>query len=322
MLKAAVLMLVVCGWAWSPLVQAESPFPEREIELVIPFGPGGATDILLREIVAEAERALGVPVRIENLPGAGALRGAQYVKEARPDGYTLLASHQTLDLSWLAGEADFSHLAFTPVAMLTQTINIPAVRHDHPLRLASDIPDWVARQQGEVYVGVIPSSTDHFFWLRLLHEAGGDPRQIRWVRYPDTGSQILALLAGELDLAMVNLPSARELFDSGALRPLGVAHEDRLSALPDVPTLIEQGIPMQNVTERGVFAPLGTPDEQVTRLAAAFEQALEVPALQWRIEEELGSLVHFLPPQDYARQLAQRQRELLALASQLRFTHR
>jgi tripartite-type tricarboxylate transporter receptor subunit TctC len=315
----AVTLLVLAAWLLVGQAGAQESFPEHDIRLIIPFGPGGASDRLLRVVAAEAERHLGVAVRVENVPGAGAIRGAQRVKEAVPDGYTLLGSHQTLDLSWLAGEAEFSHRAFAPVAMVTRTINIPAVRHDHPLRSVGELRAWVEQQQGEVYVGVIPHSTDHLFWLQLLREARVARDRVKLVRYPDTGSQVLALAAGELDLAMVNLPSAGRLFASGVLRPLGVAHGERLAALPEVPTLSEQGLQVRHATERGIFAPRGTPPERLAQLADAFGRAVQSPEMMRRIEAEMGSLVSFLPPEEYVAYLAERQAELTALAEGLKF---
>ncbi len=106
-------------------------FPEREIQLIIPYGPGGATDIIFRLIAAEAEQYLGATIVPVNVAGAGATRGSRQVLEAEPDGYTLLGSHDTIALSKLAGMVDYSYDAFEPVALLTQTINIPTSNSDH-----------------------------------------------------------------------------------------------------------------------------------------------------------------------------------------------
>ncbi|MGP9678095.1 hypothetical protein ACT3TC_05530 [Halomonas sp. AOP27-A1-41] len=93
---------------------AENRYPDREITVVIPFGLGGATDVLFRDIFDTAQIYLDQPVLVVNMPGREAMRGAQYVKNASPDGYTLLGSHQTIDLSYLAGLASFSHADFAP----------------------------------------------------------------------------------------------------------------------------------------------------------------------------------------------------------------
>ncbi|MFY0989106.1 Bug family tripartite tricarboxylate transporter substrate binding protein [Halomonas sp. C05BenzN] len=309
-----LVILLSAGQAW-----ASDAYPERDIRLVIPFGPGGATDVLMRTIAREAQPLLGVAIETVNLPGAGATRGSQAVREAEPDGYTLLGSHQTLDLSFLAGVAPYSHEAFAPIALLTRTVNIPAARSGHVVQSADEVADRVQQRPGELRFGMIASSTDHFFWLQFFRETGIAPEQVRLVRYPDTGSQVAALLAGEIDFAMLNLPSGGELFRAGVLRPLGVAHERRLEALPEVPTLREQGIDLVNSTDRGLFAPLETPPEHLRRLAQAFEAALANRALTERIEREFGSLVSFRPLGAYADYLAERHAELAVLADEMPF---
>jgi len=167
--------------------------------------------------------------------------------------------------------------------------------------------------------GVISSSTDHFFWLHFFHQTGIDAQEIAFVHYPDTGSQVAALLAGEIDFAMLNLPSASQLFSSNALTPLGVAGEARLTGLPSTPTLQEQGIDLVNTTNRGVFAPLNTPPERLAILANAFEQALAQPMLARTIEHTHGSLIDYRPLNDYGDYLNHQYTLLKSLSESVAF---
>lgn len=294
-------------------------FPSSDIALVVPFGRGGATDTLFRVIAEQAQRHLNTSIITMNMAGNGATLGSQFVKQADPDGYTLLGSHQTIDLAYIAGLSDYSHDAFAPIALLTRTVNIPATTPGHTLTQASDIAAFVEQHPGELLVGIIPSSTDHFFWLHFFEQAGIAPANIQFVRYPDTGAQVVALLGGELDLAMLNLPSAGTLFERGALVPLGVANDTRLSALPEVPTLSEQGIALINTTDRGLFAPRDTPPERLERLAQAFEQALQQPALVETLQHAHGSYVDFMPREAYGRYLDDRYDQLQRLADTMGF---
>ncbi len=294
-------------------------FPQREIQLVIPFGPGGATDIIFRLIAAEAEQHLGATIVPVNMAGAGATRGSRHVIDAEPDGYTILGSHDTIALSKLAGMVDYSYEAFEPVALLTQTINIPATNANHPVESADGIADYVRENPGDVRFSIIPSSTDHFFWAQFFEAAGIDMADVRLVGYPDTGEQVSALLAQEIDFAMLNLPAGGTYFEQGSFRPLGVAHDERLEALAETPTLIELGIELEHATSRGIFAPKGTPQERVDLIAEAFGRALESEELRNRIESEFGSIVRFLPGEEYRAFLNENEAALAGVAQSIGF---
>tara|TARA_R110000824_G_scaffold401651_1_gene613420 strand:- start:34854 stop:35846 length:993 start_codon:yes stop_codon:yes gene_type:complete len=317
-LKTAIATLgLASGLAMTTTAQAD--YPEQDIRLIIPYGPGGATDILFRLISQEAEKTLGESIVPVNMAGAGATLGSRNVKDADPDGYTLLGSHDTIALSKLAGTVDYSFDAFEPIALLTQTINIPTAHANHPVQSADEIADYVSENPGQVRFSMIPSSTDHFFWAQFFQEAGIDMADVRLVGYPDTGEQVSALMAEEVDFAMFNLPSGGAFFEDGTFRALGIAHPERLDSMPDVPTLREQGIEMDHSTSRGIFAPKGTPQEVVDTIANAYEQALENEEVQSRIENEFGSVVRFLAGEDYQAFLDENEAALSAAAENIDF---
>ncbi|WP_241524568.1 Bug family tripartite tricarboxylate transporter substrate binding protein [Vreelandella sulfidaeris] len=317
-LKTAIAAIgLASGLAMTTTAQAD--YPEQDVRLIIPYGPGGATDILFRLISQEAEKTLGEAIVPVNMAGAGATLGSRNVKDADPDGYTLLGSHDTIALSKLAGTVDYSFDAFEPIALLTQTINIPTAHANHPVQSAEEIADYVSENPGQVRFSMIPSSTDHFFWAQFFQEAGIDMADVRLVGYPDTGEQVSALMAEEVDFAMFNLPSGGAFFEDGTFRALGIAHPERLDSMPDVPTLREQGIEMDHSTSRGVFAPKGTPQEVVDTIANAYEQALENEEVQSRIENEFGSVVRFLAGEDYQAFLDENEAALSAAAENIDF---
>jgi tripartite-type tricarboxylate transporter receptor subunit TctC len=317
-LKTAIAAIgLASGLAMTTTAQAD--YPEQDIRLIIPYGPGGATDILFRLISQEAEKTLGESIVPVNMAGAGATLGSRNVKDADPDGYTLLGSHDTIALSKLAGTVDYSFDAFEPIALLTQTINIPTAHANHPVQSADEIADYVSENPGQVRFSMIPSSTDHFFWAQFFQEAGIDMADVRLVGYPDTGEQVSALMAEEVDFAMFNLPSGGAFFEDGTFRALGIAHPERLDSMPDVPTLREQGIEMDHSTSRGIFAPKGTPQEVLDTIANAYEQALENEEVQSRIENEFGSVVRFLAGEDYQAFLDENEAALSAAAENIDF---
>ncbi|WP_181869914.1 tripartite tricarboxylate transporter substrate binding protein [Halomonas sp. DQ26W] len=298
---------------------AQADYPEQDIRLIIPYGPGGATDIIFRLISQEAEQYLGESIVPVNMAGAGATLGSRNVKDANPDGYTLLGSHDTIALSKLAGTVDYSFDAFEPIALLTQTINIPTAHANHEVQSANEIADYVRENPGQVRFSMIPSSTDHFFWAQFFQEAGIDMADVRLVGYPDTGEQVSALMAEEIDFAMFNLPSGGSFFENDTFRALGIAHPERLDSMPDVATLRELGIAMDHSTSRGIFAPKGTPQEVLDTIAEAYGQALENETVRSRIENEFGSVVRFLAGDDYLEFLDDNEAALSAAAENIDF---
>lgn len=298
---------------------AQADYPEQDIRLIIPYGPGGATDIIFRLISQEAEQYLGESIVPVNMAGAGATLGSRNVKDASPDGYTLLGSHDTIALSKLAGTVDYSYDAFEPIALLTQTINIPTAHANHEVQSADEIADYVRENPGQVRFSMIPSSTDHFFWAQFFQEAGIDMADVRLVGYPDTGEQVSALMAEEIDFAMFNLPSGGSFFENDTFRALGIAHPERLESMPDVATLRELGIAMDHSTSRGIFAPKGTPQEVLDTIAEAYGQALENEEVKSRIENEFGSVVRFLAGDDYLEFLDENEAALSAAAENIDF---
>ncbi|MCB8887813.1 Bug family tripartite tricarboxylate transporter substrate binding protein [Vreelandella malpeensis] len=307
----------LAGLSFSAAVQAD--YPEQDIRLIIPFGPGGATDIIFRLVSQEAEQHLGESIVPVNMAGAGATLGSRNVKDAPANGYTLLGSHDTIALSNLAGMVDYSYDAFEPVALLTQTINIATTYAGHEVQSADEIAAYVSEHPGQVHFSMIPSSTDHFFWAQFFEEAGIDMADVRLVGYPDTGEQVSALMAKEVDFAMFNLPSGGAFFEDGSFRALGIAHPERLQSMPEVATLREQGIEMDHSTSRGIFAPKGTPQDIVDQIATAYGQALENDDLQSRIENEFGSVVRYLAGDDYQQFLDDNQRALSDAAANIDF---
>ncbi|WP_018917663.1 tripartite tricarboxylate transporter substrate binding protein [Vreelandella zhanjiangensis] len=308
-----IFLLIMAG------AVADEHYPQREITLVIPFGLGGASDVLFRDIFETAQTYLGQPVLVVNMPGQGAMRGAQYVKDAAPDGYTLLGSHQTIDLSYLAGLASFSHADFAPVSLLVRTVNIPATYAGHAAQQASDIEALINASSKPLMFGAITNSTDHLFWLEFFDKNDISLSDIQLVRFPDTPSQVEALLAQEIDFAMLNLPSAGALFASGALVPLAVAGSERLPGLPDVLTLREQGIDLVHTTDRGIFAPVGTPPQTLATLADALAYALASAPLRYRITHEYGSLIDYRTLGTYGGYLDEQFHELVPLIERVHF---
>ncbi|MFO8141678.1 MAG: tripartite tricarboxylate transporter substrate binding protein [Marinobacter sp.] len=314
----SALLASVAGAVLPSVAAAE--YPENEVEIVIPYGPGGATDVLFRLISKEAEKHFGEAIVPVNMAGAGATRGSRHVKDAEPDGYTILGSHDTIALSNLAGMVDYSYDAFEPVILLTQTINIVSGGEDPVVSSAAELPDYIENNPGELAISMIPSSTDHFFWASFFETTGIDMDDIRFIGYPDTGEQVSAVLGGDIDFALFNMPSAGSQFEAGTLTPLAIGAEQRIDALPNTPTLIEESIDLTTATSRGVFVPKDTPQEVIDAIADAYEAALQDEELVSKIENEFGSIVNVKRGDDYLEFLSNNEATLARAAESMDFS--
>lgn len=312
------LFLTACGEEGE--IEADENFPDRDIEMVIPFGPGGATDAIFRIIAEEAEEYLGVSIVPTNMDGGGSTIGSRYVKDSSPDGYTILASHDTIATNYLSGTADYSFDAFEPISLLTETPNIPSVNSDSDMETALDVVQYIEEQPGVVSVGMIPGSTDHFFMAQFMQINEIDEEKVNLIGYADTGSQVEALLANDIEFSMLNIPSGRSYFEAGSLRPVGIAGEDRLEEhLPETPTLIELGIEFTHSTNRGIWAPEGTPEEHIDIISQAFESALQNEDVIDQINNQLGSVAKHLPPEEFEEYLVNLEEELNEVAQNIDF---
>ncbi|MFZ7103028.1 MAG: Bug family tripartite tricarboxylate transporter substrate binding protein [Peptococcaceae bacterium] len=295
---------------------ASNDYPQQQIKMIIPYGPGGATDIIFRRIAAAAEKHLGQNIVPVNMQGASSTIGSREVKDAKPDGYTILASHDVIATAYLTGVVDYSFEAFDPIALLTQTPNIAAVHKDSGWKDLKDLVGYIQAHPGEVKWGITPGSTSHFFAANMLKKAGLTAEDVRMIGYQGTGPATNALLAKEIEGTMLNYTSGKGYFDDGTFIPLGVAHDERLAEIPDVPTFIEQDINMLDSTSRGIFAPEGTPEEILMKIEEAFQKALEEPEVKKDIEA-LGSLIKFKPHNEYKDFVTELQEEYTELAKDM-----
>ncbi|MGI6783281.1 MAG: Bug family tripartite tricarboxylate transporter substrate binding protein [Aminivibrio sp.] len=273
-------------------------YPDKPIKLVIPYPPGGATDIIYRIVAEYAQQELGQPIAVINMGGASGTIGSRNVKDSAPDGYTILGSHDVIATAYYSQVVDYAFDAFEPVCLLTSTPNIATTNSREPWQNMSELLKDATSRPGEIVWSVTLGSTDHFFLMGLLDAAGLTTDVLRIAGYDGTGPQITALLGGHTNACMTNVTSGYSYVKSGDLRFLGVAHPTRMSHIPDVPTMRELGIPFDHGTNRGVFLPKGTPVEIINKLAGVFEKVLQHPDVQKKIND-LGTIVNFIGPAEY-----------------------
>ena len=269
---------------------ASAAWPAKEIKLIIPFTPGGATDAIFRVTASGAEKVLGQTLVPVNMGGAGGSKGARFVKESKPDGYTILAGHDFLFTTYYGGLADFNYDAFEPVCLLTMTPNILAVHKDAPFNTFQEMVAYAKANPGKLSLTYSPASTGTLFFETLFETAKVDINLFRIVSINGTGPQVTNLLGKHVDLVMGNIPSIFEFVKDGRLKMLGVSHDKRLELIPDVPTFKELGMDFSFAVNRFIFVPKGTPREHIAALEKAYAISAKDPEVIKKIDD-LGTLV-------------------------------
>ena len=271
--------------------------PCNTAKLVVPWGPGGGTDLVFRTFVdAINKNGLDPQIQVVNIGGQGGNKGAKVVQKSKNDGCTLLGIHQSAITSYFSGRVDFSVDAFTPVALLTRTPAIFGANTDVPFNNLEELIAAAKAAPNTITAGGTLGSTSHFVFL-LLEEAAGI--KFKHVSYDGTRQRMTALLAKNIQVGEINLASAKKYIQTNQLKALGITTSVRNSEIPNVATVQEQGVDMIFGTDRGVVLPLGASPDVVAHYAEAFKKAAADPAVIEAMAVK-GTQVNYLGPKDYA----------------------
>jgi tripartite-type tricarboxylate transporter receptor subunit TctC len=286
---AAVLGLGLC--AVSPA--SAQPYPAHPITIVVPFAPGGATDVLPRMLGERLREALGQSVIIENVSGAGGTVGLGRVARAAPDGYTLVSGNWSTFVSNGAIYTLPYDLVqdFDPVVLLPSNSHLVAARKTLPASNLSELVTWLKDNQDKVSMATAGVGTGSHFAAVLLQSLTGTMFPL--VHYRGGGPVLQDLLSGQVDLmtnqAAVFLPQAR----AGSIKVFAVLAKERLVQAPEIPTADEAGLPGFHLSVwNGFWAPKGTPRDVIAKLNAAVVDILAKPELRQRLID----LAYEIPP--------------------------
>lgn len=298
----------------------QDDFPSKNIEMVIPYPPGGGSDVLFRLMATYASEELPVTITPTNVEGASATVGSRQVKDADPDGYTILASHQVVAAAYHNEIVDYGFDAFEPIALGTTTPHLPSISaefaQEHGIEDLQDFLNYVEANPNTVNWGFTTGSEDHYSIAAILDAAGLDTGILNYVNYDGTGPQYAGLVAGEVQGMTGDYASAEGYIEDGKLLPLGIVAEERDPNLPDLPTVQEQGVDYALTVDRGFFAPVGTPQEHIEILAESFEKAINNVDFQAEVEN-LGSYASYLGPEDYQAHLDELDAAMASLAEEM-----
>ena len=265
---------------------AHAAFPDKPIRLVVPFAPGGGTDLIARTLGADMAQTLGQPVIIENKPGAGTIIGTDAVAKSPPDGYTLVVATfaHAINPSLQPKLPFATDTAFAPVILLGRGPNVLVVRTDSPYKSVGDVIA-AARAKGSklTYASQGNGTSAHLAGEMFTNLA---KVELTHVPYRGAGPAITDLIGGQVDLFFGTAAAVSTFVDSGKLRALAVTTPQRSPALKDVPAIAET-VPGDVVESwYGLYAPAGTPADVIAKLNAAAAKAARTPAFSKKVEQE------------------------------------
>lgn len=296
----------VASVAASALAQralAQQDYPARTVSILVPYAPGGTTDIIARLAAPNLSAALGKPFVVENRPGASGALAMGHVAKAAPDGHTLLANEITQSVL----PALYPNLGFDPIRDLVPVSLIaetPVVLVAHPKVQANTLPeliDFAKKHPGKLNFGSGGSGSGPHLAGELLKVVAGV--SIVHIPYRGSGPAIADLLGGNIDLLMSAAPTVEPHVRSGKLKALAVAGKQRVPSMPAVPTAAQAGLPQWDFSIWfGLAAPRGTPDEVLATLSREVAKMVAKPDVRERLvavgAEPVGST-----PAEYARRI-------------------
>jgi len=280
-------ILFACTIIFSGAAYAADAYPNKPITLIVPFPPGGTTDIVARVFADNLGRELGQVVIVENRAGAGGAIGANAVAKAAPDGYTLgIATISTHAVNAACNpQLQYDPIAnFAPISNLARTPNVLTVTNNFPAKDFKQLLDLIKKNPGKYnYASSGICSVLHMMGEQFKAATG---TSITHMPYRGAGPALIDLIGGQVEMMFDNLPSSMGHIQSGKIRAMAVAWPKRVEGLPNVPTFAELGVPQVNDPAwYGLVAPAKTPEAVIGKLNAAANKVAAMPSVKENLKK-------------------------------------
>jgi tripartite-type tricarboxylate transporter receptor subunit TctC len=280
---------------------AAQAYPSKPIRIIVPYAPGGFTDIVARLVARQMTERLGQPVVVENRAGASTIIGAEYVARAAPDGYTLLmAVTTTLSTNpHLFKKLPYKASDFEPIALAGMT---PFVMSAHPSVPANNLKELIELDKarpGTLNVATLGAGGSSQLVGAMFSAVTGI--KMTEVNYKGAGPALADVVAGHVQFFFDGIATSAPLYRTGQLKGIGITSDTRSPAYPSLPTFVEQGLPnMKAYSWYGLLAPAGTPAPVITLLNSAMNEALQVPDVKARIAAD-GAQAPIMSPREFGK---------------------
>ncbi len=288
---AAVALLCLGSHAF-----AASSYPDRPVKLIVPWAAGGDTDSIYRVFAPLMQKYLGQPVVVTDVKGASGTVGEREAANAKPDGYTLFAAHDSVLSTYYGGLTDIRwDKAFDSVCLVSSTPSVVTASSKTPYDTFKEMVTYAKAHPDQVKVGASLGSTSQYS-MALMAKAAGI--KVKYVPYDGTAPRMNALLGGHIDLGDSNLTQGSKV-KAGQLKFLAIMSEKRNLQISDVPTLKELGYDVEYAVNRGLMAPEGTPRAIEAKLGEACAKAAKEPSFAQAMKLQ-GTEVRYMNAKDYA----------------------
>ena len=277
-------------------------YPNRTIKMIIPFAPGGGSDTLGRVLAEKMGNELGASVIVENKPGASSIIGTDAVAKAAPDGYTLLLTNSAITSNPTFFKLPFDTQSLSAITKVANAPQLLVANPAAPFKNLKELLAYAKANPGKVTIGTAGAGQISHLAAELLEKSSGT--EMTMVHYKGSGGALADLLGGQINMSFGTAPGLMQFIRSGKVIPIAVSSGQRMSALPNVPSIAEV-LPGYDINNWfGIFAPPQTPKPIVDRIYQAVNKALASPELSKKFGEE-GFDIVAIPPDKFEKTFKQ-----------------
>lgn len=292
-----MLLVVLCP----VLFVNAAEFPTKEVQIIVPYSAGGATDLIFRAIAASTDKYLGKAVVVVNKAGGGGAVGYTEGAQAKPDGYTLTAAITPLTILPHQVKTSFTYKNFDPIINVVSDPSMFLIRSDAPWKSLKEFLDFAKKNPGMITVGNSGAGGGVHLVALAFEKAVGV--KFNHIPFSGGGPSVTALLGGHINAVSVSPPEGISQVQAGKLKIIALFSDKRLEMFPNVPTAKEQGINFAMGMWRGLVAPKGTPPDAIGKLHNAFKKAMDDPMFK-KNAKDMSVELHYLGPEAFGKLMA------------------